>query len=149
MLSSTESTKTSLEAIRRGEAGLNLHRQSLLDRVPDTGDWASFKRNTITNKDIAYLSASTGHEFALLRGKKRDILFHGDEMHCNINDELLELLKSGKLRLVAHTHSDYDRIQPSADDREFLKTIGQKSSIIISYVTGLEKKFSTNPFEDL
>ena len=56
MLSSSESIKTSLAAIRNGEAGLNSHRKSLLDRVPNTGDWSAFRKNSITNKDIAYLS---------------------------------------------------------------------------------------------
>lgn len=147
-LSSTISTQTSLEAIRKGEAGLNERRKKLLERVPNSDDWAAFEKDSITIKDIAYLSASTHHEFALLRGKRKDIIFHGVEKHCNFNEELLDLLKVRKLRLVAHTHPDYSVVEPSPDDREFLRYIGQKNSIVISYITGRKRQFSANLFDE-
>lgn len=136
-------------AIRNGEAGLTERRKNILYRVPNSNDWAAFEKDSVTIKDIAYLSAATHHEFALLRGKKKDIVFHGVERHCNFNDDLLELLKVGKLRLVAHTHPDYDSIRPSSDDRRFLQYIHQEESLIVSYITGNEKKFSAYYFEDL
>lgn len=149
VLSSAASMKISLEAIRNGEAGLTERRKKLLDRVPNSDDWAAFPKDSVSVKDIAYLSAATHHEFALLRGKAKDIIFHGIEMHCNFNEELLELLKARKLRLIAHTHPDFGRIEPSPDDREFLKYIGQKESLIISYITGVEMQFSANIFDDI
>ena len=91
MLSSSSSMRKSLEAIRNGEAGLTDYRKNLLNRVPCSNDWAAFEKDSVSTKDIAYLSAATGHEFALLRGKKKDIVFHGVERHCNFNDDLLEL----------------------------------------------------------
>ena len=148
-LSSTASMKKSLEAIRNGEAGLNERRKNILARVPNSRDWASFERDTITIKDIAYLSAATHHEFALLRGKTRDIVVHGIELHCDFDEELLDLLKTKKLRLIAHTHPDYNIIEPSDDDRKFLEYIEQHSSIIISYITGVESEFTANLFADL
>ena len=74
ILSSTRSTQTSLEAVRSGKAGLNPHRQRMLERVPEQGDWARFDLDSIELKDLAYLSAKSGDEFALLRGKREDIL---------------------------------------------------------------------------
>lgn len=148
LLSSTASTKTSLEAIRNGEAGLNEKRKNMLARVPFSNDWATFEKDTISIKDIAYLSAATHHEFALLRGKTKDIIVHGVDRHCYFNEELLDLLQTKKLRLIAHTHPDYGEIKPSAEDRQFLKHIDQKSSIIVSYVTGVEYEFTSNFFED-
>ena len=73
VLESTASMKTSLDAIRRGDAGLNAHRQMMLNRVPEIGDFASFKLDSLEVKDLAYLTAKTGHEFAILRGKDADI----------------------------------------------------------------------------
>ena len=70
------------------------------------------------------------------------------KLHCEFNEELLELLKSQKLRLIAHTHPDYGPIEPSADDRYFLRCIGQKKSVIISYITGCQMEFSNNIFDD-
>lgn len=148
-LSSSESIRISLEAVRLGEAGLNQHRQSLLNRVPNQNDWAALKRGTVTIKDIAYLSAATHDEFALLQGKTKDIIFHGEREHCYFNEELINLLKSKKLRLVVHSHPDYNKIKPSFDDREFLKYIGQSNSLIVSYITGDIKSFSGSVFDDI
>ena len=148
-LSSSESTRISLEAVRMGEAGLNQHRQNLLNRVPNQNDWAALQRDTVTIKDIAYLSAATHDEFALLQGKTKDIIFHGEREHCYFNDELINLLKSKKLRLVVHSHPDYNDIDPSQDDREFLQYIEQKESLIVSYITGRVQGFKADPFNDL
>lgn len=148
-LSSTSSVMVSLEAVRTGRAGLNEHRKKLLERVPESGNWIKQVKDSITTKDIAYLSAATLHEFALLRGKKEDILFHGTERHCMFDGELCELLKSGKLRLIAHTHPDRGQIVPSIADRDFLKMIGQGRSIIVSFITGEEREFSSNLFDDI
>ena len=111
--------------------------------------WVAKGHFWITTKDIAYLSAATHHEFALLRGKKQDILFHGTNYHCNITDDMVELLQQGKLYLVAHTHPDYGTIKPSANDRKFLQRIGQKKSLIVSYITGVEREFSDDDYRDL
>lgn len=148
ILSSMSSTRKSLEAIRNGDAGLNERRNSILARVPNSNDWAAFEYETIRIKDLAYLSSATHHEFALLRGKAKDIIFHGTELRCEFNEELLTLLKNHKLRLIAHTHPDYGPIEPSAADRYFLRCIGQKKSVIISYITGCQMEFSNNMFED-
>jgi len=148
-LSSSESTRISLEAVHLGEAGLNKHRQELLNRVPKQNDWVALERESVTVKDIAYLSAATHDEFALLRGKTRDILFHGVQQHCYFSEELIVLLKSKKLRLVVHSHPDYNDIEASDDDRKFLKYIEQKKSLIVSYITGEINEFSANMFDDI
>lgn len=150
-LASEESTRISLESVREQRDGLNRHRQSLLDRVPEKESFASFRLNAIEDKDLAYLSAATGDEFALLRGKNEDILYHGISYHCHIekSDVLMELLRSHKVRLEAHTHPDRGRIIPSADDRRFIASIGQKSSKIVSSYTGKVIEFTANMFEDI
>jgi hypothetical protein len=45
VLSSSESTKNSLEAIRCGRAGLSLHRKQLLSRVLNSGEWITLNKN--------------------------------------------------------------------------------------------------------
>lgn len=149
LLASTESMKNSLEAIRKGQAGLSERRKKLLKRVPYPGNWAILRKQSITIKDIAYLSAAVQHEFALLRGKKEDILFHGTTYRCEFEGVLFEMLKTRKLRLVAHTHPDRGIVVPSAADRNFLKIIGQEKSVIISYISGVEKEFTSSIFEEL
>ena len=146
-LSSTESMRISLESIRTGDAGLNQHRKNLLARAPEIGDWARLQLNSVEEIDLAYLSAATQNEFALLRGKTMDILLHGDPGHCSFDEELLEMLRAGKLRLIVHSHPDYDQIVPSPEDRKFLQYIGQESSRIISWITGRAAPFTSDPFE--
>ena len=150
-LASEESTRLSLECIRTGKAGLNQHRLSLLNRVPESESWSSFKLNTIEYRDLAYLSAATGDEFALLRGRSEEILYHGSKYHCHLekSETLMELLESHKVSLEIHTHPDYGRIIPSSDDRAFLLHIGQKSSRIISSHTGKIMIFHANLFDDI
>ena len=149
LLASTKSTQKSLEAIRIGKAGLDKHRKKILERVPDVGDWAKFNRDSLELKDLAYLTAITGDEFALLRGKREDILFHGDYRCCRFNEILFDMLKNGKLELIGHSHPGEDNPEPSTDDREVLKEIKQKHSQIISGRTGRISDFDPNQFDDL
>ena len=147
-LASEDSTRVSLESIRNGQDSLNKHRQKLLARVPNSNDWSRFDLNSVTNKDLAYLSAETGDEFALMRGKNEDVLFHGTTDNCALEKDtlLMDLLKSHKLRLECHSHPDYERIIPSKEDRAFIKYIDQKESKIISSYTGKEITFTSDPF---
>ena len=148
-LASSASTKISLDAIRNKEAGLNEHRTRLLSRVADRECWGTFPLESVEIKDLAYLSAATGDEFALLRSKHSDILYHGSPLRCRIeeDDDLMTLLCSHKAELVAHTHPDYETIIPSAADRNFIKSIGQKKSKIISAYTGQIIEFTSDRFE--
>ena len=61
-ISSEESTRISLQSIREQRDGLNRHRQSILNRVPERETWCSFPLKTIEDKDLAYLSAATGDD---------------------------------------------------------------------------------------
>ena len=147
-LSSSKSMEISLEKVRQGKAGLNKHRRSLLFRVPNPNNWANFPKGSISMKDVAYLTAKTGDEFAILTGKKEDILFHGIKNHCVFDLDLGEMLISGQFRLYGHSHPGERFPMPSYDDRETLKLIGQKKSRLVSAVTGREIEFSDNAFAE-
>lgn len=144
-LSSGKSRRVSLRRIKEKKSGLSQRRNKLLSRVPNIDDWAKFKVGTIKNIDLAYLTAKTGHEFALLRGKTIDVLFHGEKGKCEFDEVLSEMLISKKLRLEAHSHPEEIPV-PSRDDRNTLERIGQNKSIIVSAVTGQETVFTRNQF---
>ena len=146
-ISSSASTKISLEAIRVGKAGLDAHRLIMLIRIPDTGDWASFKHESLELKDLAYLTAKTGDEFAILRSKKEDVLFHGGKTNCKFTGIIYDMLIEHKLALIGHSHPGEDDPVPSSDDRAVLRLIDQRSSFIISGQTGRITEFTGNPFE--
>lgn len=149
LLSSSKSMQISLQAVRNGKAGLDAHRQAILNRVPEQGDWARFGFETIELKDLAYLSAKTGDEFALLRGKKEDILFHGDSLNCHFTGLVGEMLLEHKLEIVGHAHPGEEVPIASANDRRALSRIGQTKSTVISAITGRCSDFGASPFEDV
>lgn len=145
-LASANSMRVALEFLNRGKSGLNRHCQNLLSRVPESYEWARLQRDSVSFEDLAYLSAATDDEFALLRGRSEDIIYHGDHMTCPIDKDetLMFLCKSHKVRLEAHTHNDVGQIVPSLGDKNFLREIGQKESVIISYVTGKTFTFTSD-----
>ena len=147
-LFSTQSMRVSLASIREGNGGLDQHRQAMLNRVPDSGDWAKFPVDHIAMKDLAYLTATTGHEFAILRGKNEDILFHGDGLHCAFDDILVDMLLNKRLSIYGHSHPGEDTPIPSPQDRGTLKKIEQSSSKLISGRTGIEITYTADMFND-
>ena len=147
VLASTHSRMLSLQEIRNGNAGLNAHRQSMLDRVPEIGDWAAFRLNSLELIDLAYLSAKTGHEFAILRGKNEDILFHGTAKSCNFLETLYSLLLTHKVKILGHSHPGEEEPEASGEDRNVLKRIGQHMSAVVAGRTGLIRHFTEDVFE--
>ena len=147
MLLSSNSMRVSLEAVRAGKAGLDSRRKAILSKVSRTGEWCMFEAGSLDIKDLAYFTAKTGDEFALLRGKHTDILFHGNARSCTFVDELKEGLLKRKFRIVGHSHPGEPVPVPSEGDRDVLRRIGQKSSCVISGMTGICTDFGQNPFE--
>ena len=148
-LKSSQSMRASLMAIRNGVGGLDAHRQAMLSRVPCPGDWARFPLNHLKMKDLAYLTAKTGHEFAILRGKTEDILFRGESLCCRFDDILVEMLLSRHLSIYGHSHPGEDTPIPSPQDRDTLKQIRQSESKLISGRTGIEIIFTLDPFSGI
>lgn len=148
-LCSTQSMRVSLASLRNGSGGLDAHRQTMPNRAPCSGDWARFPLDHLTMKDLAYLTVKTGHEFAILRGKSEDILFHGESARCTFDDILVEMLLSNRLSIHGHSHPGEDVPIPSPQDRETLKKISQDCSKLISGRTGIEITFSVSLFDDL
>ena len=72
ILSSSASIQKSLEAIRNGDAGLNDRRKAILARTPYSNDWAAFEHESITIKDLAYLSAATHPDFDSIKPSADD-----------------------------------------------------------------------------
>ena len=138
-LSSTHSIQVSLQTIRAKKAGLDAKRKGLLDKVPNTGDWITLDREAIQMMDLAYLTASTGDEFAILRGRHKDVLFHGDKNRCQFGKDpcLKDALLTHKYELYGHSHPGEPFPIPSDDDRWILRKLGQKTSKLISGMTGI------------
>ncbi len=146
-LASSRSTMVSLAGVRVGRYELNERRQNLLSRVPESGDYVLLEKDSLEMMDLAFLTAKTKDEFAILRGKNEDILFHGTPVSCSFIGELEEGLRTHKYELICHSHPGEDEPEPSLEDRTLLREIGQRSSTVISARTGRVSKFTENPFE--
>ena len=147
VIASTRSTRVSLAGIRVGRYELNERRKRMLLKVPSAGDYVECEKNSLEMMDLAYLSAKTGDEFAILRSKHTDILFHGLPEKCSFKDELEDGLRNHKYRLIGHSHPGEDEPEPSPEDRAILREIGQNKSTVISARTGRTTDYTANPFE--
>ena len=143
---STKSFKRSLEDISTGKAGLNKRRQNILNRLQKSGDYHRFERESISTRDLAYLSAATKNEFALFRNKHEDILVRGTRSACDISGDLGFEIIDRKYEWVAHSHVDGGNLAASLADRETLKKLGQRFSVIVG-IDGEEIKFYQSPFD--
>ena len=146
-LSSTKSLQISLRSISEGKAGLDARKKSILSRIPNRFDWAKYEYQSIELIDLAYLTSITGDEFALLRGKHEDILFHGTSRNCIFTGIIYQMLKEKRISLVGHSHPGEFFPKPSDHDRQMLKKIGQEKSTVISAVTGIMVDFGPSIFE--
>ena len=143
---SPQSYRRSLKQIAEGKAGLSKRRKNILARIQNTGECHRYKREEISTRDLAYLSAATGHEFALFRSKREDILIRGNSRACDIAGELGEEILNKHYKWVAHSHVDGGFLTASLADRETLRKLGQKSSIIVG-INGEEREFFQSEFD--
>lgn len=100
-------------------------------------------------KDLAYLTAKTGHEFAILRGKRKDVLFHGNSTRCEFPQELVDDLMCKRLCIYGHSHPGEEVPIPSTEDRKALALIGQTESKLISGTSGQEITFTADLFDGI
>lgn len=138
-LSSSHSTEVSLMSVRAKKAGLDAKRKNLLEKVPEERQWAVCDHESLEMMDLAYLTAATGDEFAILRGKHEDVLYHGTSLNCPFEDdeELKSALYGHKYEICGHSHPGEPRPMASSDDRRVLRELGQRESKLISGMTGI------------
>ena len=142
---STKSYKRSLLDIRSGKAGLDKRRQNILNRMPYSGDFLKLQRESISVRDLAYLSAATSNEFTLFRGKEHDIIVRGNSMECNIEEDLSEEIIKKHFKWIAHSHVDGGPLMASVEDRKTLHKLNQAESIIVG-IDGEEIVFGQSLF---
>lgn len=148
-IDSPKSFRKSLEYIGAGKAGLDSKRTSIANKIPNSGDYCYLPVNTISDRDMAYLSAYFGHELSLFRSKTHDVLLHGTVDKTRAPTLSLDKeLCSGKYKWVSHTHVVKADLVPSPEDRQTLKKLNQKKNRLISGIDGSYTDFTQNMFED-
>jgi hypothetical protein len=135
-----------LELVRNGEIGPGRQREDILARVPHTGDYASFPKYTISELDMAYLSAAAGDGFILFFGKNHEVLYHGTK-ECPLDEAELvfSLVKSGELYVYAVSRLDAGHPLPLDGDAAYLSGCGQDSLLVISGMSGKSRTYHMCP----
>ena len=83
-------------------------------------------------KDLAALTAATGHEFAIFTGASSKILVHG-ATKWHIPHDAWQIIKENQYEWTAHSHPTFTVLRASPEDRETLKMFTwQEKSIIIN-----------------
>ena len=114
------------------ESGFLFPIRLLLQTIRKEEGYAKVDKDTLEVMDLAYLSAKTGHEFAILRGKHEDVLYHGTATRCRFIDELEDGLRNHRYELIAHSHPGEEEPEPSMEDRELLREVGQSKVLPLS-----------------
>lgn len=133
-----------LKSLKERTVTLRREQKKILEKVINVGDWAEFRKKQIDVKDLAALTAATGHEFALFTGKSSKIVVHGTSQKWHIPYSAWEVIKENQYEWTAHSHPTFSRIMASAEDRETLKRFTWQEKSTIIDLKGETKEFTAS-----
>lgn len=133
-----------LQSLKDGKVTLRREQKKLLEQVPEVGNWTKLRKKQVSVKDLAALTASTGHEFAVFTGKSSKILIHGTSKSWHIPHDALEIIKSNQYEWTAHSHPTMTKITVSPEDRETLKLFTWQEKSTIIDLKGNTKEFTAS-----
>lgn len=133
-----------LQSLKDGKVTLRREQKKLLEQVPEVGDWTKLRKKQVSVKDLAALTASTGHEFAVFTGKSSKILIHGTSKSWHIPHDAWEVIKSNQYEWTAHSHPTMTKITVSPEDRETLKLFTWQEKSTIIDLKGNTKEFTAS-----
>ena len=133
-----------LQSLKDGKVTLRREQKKLLEQVPEVGNWTKLRKKQVSVKDLAALTASTGHEFAVFTGKSSKILIHGTSKSWHIPHDAWEIIKSNQYEWTAHSHPTMTKITVSPEDRETLKLFTWQEKSTIIDLKGNTKEFTAS-----
>jgi hypothetical protein len=121
-----------LGLLKDGKVTLRSEQQKILDKIPNKGDWAEVRKKQVKTKDLAALTAATGHEFAIFTGSNTKIIVHGTSTSWHIPHEAWKIIEENQYEWTSHSHPTIRNLQASDPDRRTLELFTwQKESDII------------------
>lgn len=133
-----------LSSLKDGKVTLRSEHQKLLNKVPKAGDWVEVRKKQVDTKDLAALTASTGHEFAIFTGKNSKILIHGSAKTWHIPREAWEMIEENRYEWTSHSHPTISKIMSSPEDRKTLEMFTWQEKSTIIDLTGKTKEFTAS-----
>lgn len=114
--------------MRRGKPLTN-RQQRLLDELPNAGSRAVVRKDGVSMRDLAALTAKTGVEFALFTCGPKRLVVRGDARGVYLEETEVERLIAQGYKWSGHTHPGDSLIQ-SEGDEEVLRMFPQCASVI-------------------
>ena len=110
-----------LQSLKDGKVTLRREQKKLFEQVPEVGNWTKRRKKQVSLRNLAALTASTGHEFVVFTGKTSKILVHGTSKSWHIPHDAWEIIKENQYEWTAHSHPTMTKIIVLPEDRETLK----------------------------
>lgn len=102
-----------------------------LKQLQKNGDYISDVAGTFKYEDIAILTTETGVEFVGLTIENESILVRGTDKGTIIPKNILNNLIEKRGTLDCHSHPYIGDLTPSAEDKDFMKTLTWQSESVI------------------
>lgn len=122
----------------------------ILSKLPEYDSRYVFKKNEVSMKDLAALTAHTNAEFAMFTKGGDRLIIRGERNSVNVKRNAAKALAKEGYKWSGHTHPgmNYYDIVPSPGDRDILEAMGQKYSVIYSS-TGRKYVFAVSSEDDI
>ena len=133
-------------AVYQGYKALTNRQQRVLDMLPEYDCRAIVRKDQVSMRDLAVLTAKTGVEFAMFTCGPKRLVVRGDDRRVNVNPVTAAKLSAHGYKWSGHTHVDLlggMEFTASDGDYEVLKVFAQKESVIYN----VDGQYST--FENL
>ena len=98
--------------------------------IPDKGQWIELRKKQVDVKDLAALTAATGHEFAIFTGASSKILVHGTSKSWHIPHEAWNIIKENQYEWTAHSHPTYTKLEESDEDIKTLSLFTWQKKVL-------------------
>ena len=111
---------------------LNNRQRRLLEKLPEYDSKITVRKNDVSMKDLAALTAHTGDEFAMFTKGRERLIMRGNGNSVNVDLEKAKELSQQGYKWSGHTHPGVvaDFATPSQGDRDILECFSQKTSAI-------------------
>lgn len=128
--------KKYLEDVNNNSQSISKKHFRLYNLVPNRNDWIEFGKQQANIKDLAALTAYSGHEFALFSKNNKKILIHGGNGSLIVDNYLSNKLLSEKWNFDGHSHPTITGLKASIADMKTLNLFTWQDESYIIDLTG-------------
>ncbi len=129
-------------AIVRGVGELSSSQRAILSQLDSPGAQVLLRKSSVTQTDLAALTAETGDEFAMFTTGGRRLVVRGrpEGYHGIIDGDWAASMRAQGWRWSAHSHPIYEGVptrnflRSSAEDQALIGIFGQNQSAIMNSV---------------